>query len=74
MTRGLVPVSASYDESAPRGGPEGGRSTAGHQVGACKLHDAANRSFGDAIELMDVWGACRGVHAVTCQQLRELMG
>eukprot|EP00965_Chrysotila_dentata_P152936 5054873-Pleurochrysis_carterae.AAC.1 len=63
-----------HREEAQWCGPEGGRSTAGHQVGAGQLHDAANCAFGDAIELMDVRRACRGVHAVTCQQLCELMG
>eukprot|EP00965_Chrysotila_dentata_P186082 6143408-Pleurochrysis_carterae.AAC.1 len=52
--------------------PEGDGGVGGDDGGSGELHDGANGTLGDAIELMDVRRACRGVYAVVGQELGEL--
>eukprot|EP00965_Chrysotila_dentata_P226697 6195576-Pleurochrysis_carterae.AAC.2 len=76
ITRGLVPVSASYDETEPRGGPVDQQKEVGAPL-ATRLERVSSMmlriALRDAIELVDVWWACGGVHTVSRQQICELM-
>eukprot|EP00965_Chrysotila_dentata_P213956 6187945-Pleurochrysis_carterae.AAC.2 len=53
---------------------EGGRCSAGHQIGACQFHDTANRALGYAVQLMDVGRTGGGVSFFACKEFGELLG
>eukprot|EP00965_Chrysotila_dentata_P020358 674911-Pleurochrysis_carterae.AAC.1 len=52
--------------------PERWRCATSHQVGSRELHDAADCSLSDSVQLVNVWGASRSMHSAFCEQFREL--
>eukprot|EP00965_Chrysotila_dentata_P020117 665796-Pleurochrysis_carterae.AAC.2 len=61
MMRGFTPVRHSMGHGV---GPKGCGGSTRHQVGTRELHDASNRSLGDAVKLMNVRRTGRGVYAL----------
>eukprot|EP00965_Chrysotila_dentata_P248119 6208160-Pleurochrysis_carterae.AAC.1 len=70
MIRGLVP---DFDRVCDGVRPKRSGGAASHQVGSRQFHDAADGSFRDAVQLMDVRRAGCGVHPAAGEQLRELL-
>ena len=53
-------------------GPEGDGEVDRYQVDAHLLHDRADGALGDAVQLVDVRGACYLVNALVSEHLPEL--
>eukprot|EP00965_Chrysotila_dentata_P090929 3001280-Pleurochrysis_carterae.AAC.1 len=53
--------------------PESRRCTARHQVGPGEFHHAADGTFGDTVQLVNVRWACCGMDAFSREQFRELL-